>query len=126
MSKAEADQLRAAWDYIERNGFRVGTLGYEQPGDECSACALGALAAAAQLDVKAVKHDRDPYRWIVEKTLPAATRLAQARDALPVRPGVDIDDVTSAIWRYSDNVVRTINNARQWFADAIKLAEADA
>lgn len=44
MSKADAEQLRQAWDYIERNGFRTGSTGYIEPGDECAACALGADA----------------------------------------------------------------------------------
>lgn len=127
MSKAEADQLRAAWDYIERNGFRVGGLGYEKPGDECSACALGALAASAQLDLVEIREVRDPFTWVVEQTLPAARRLVEARLTLP-RPASTptATDVSYSIWRYNDNAVRTIARAREWFARAIKLAEANA
>lgn len=128
MSKADADTLRRAWDYIERNGFRRGGLGYEKPGDECSACALGALAASAQLDVAEIREVRDPFSWIVEHTLPAARYLDQARTTAyrgPSTPHVG-RNISYSIWRYNDNRVRDIDGARQWFADAIALAESDA
>ncbi|RIS67601.1 DUF6197 family protein [Mycobacteroides abscessus] len=127
MSAIEAEQLRAAWDYIERNGFRTGSTGYIEPGDERAACALGALAYTAKLDLTKAPEYTDQFTWIAAETLPAARRLIQARQSnFALSQATDARGIAWAIFRYNDNSVKTLDRARQWFARAIALAEADA
>lgn len=129
MSAADAEQLRQAWDYIERNGFRTLDTGYMSPGDECAACALGALAYTAQMDLHAIAWAPDrcggTYRAIVGETWGAARWLYRTQ---VWRSGLSnlYARAAKAIYRHNDMWVVDIEGARTWFARAIELAEAHA
>lgn len=127
MSAADADQLRQAWDYIERNGFCTGYTGYVAPGDECPACALGAMAYTAKLDLTKAPEHFCQLTWIVAQTRSAARWLVRAREVRSrLSEPTDNQDIALAIFRHNDNRVRAVDEARQWFARAIELAEAHA
>ncbi|WP_078344561.1 DUF6197 family protein [Mycobacteroides chelonae] len=125
MSAADADQLRKAWDYIERNGFQTTTTGYVSPGDERAACALGALAYTAKLDLVIEAAAGDALFRIVKHTWRAARWLYRTQPRQP-KLGELHQRAATAIFRHNDQTVRDLDGAREWFADAIALAEANA
>ncbi|AMT71950.1 DUF6197 family protein [Mycobacteroides immunogenum] len=125
MSAADADQLRQAWDYIERNGFQTRGTGYASPGDERAACALGALAYTAKLDLIIEAAAGDALFAIVKHTWRAARWLYRTQPRQP-RFGDLHQRAAVAIFQHNDKYVKTIDKARAWFAAAIALAEADA
>ncbi|MBF9326042.1 DUF6197 family protein [Mycobacteroides chelonae] len=125
MSKADADQLRQAWDYIERNGFQTTATGYVSPGDEHAACALGALAYTAKLDLVIEAAAGDALFGVVKHTWRAARWLYRAQPRQPKLGGLYLR-ATVAIFQHNDRRVGGFDGARDWFAKAIALAEADA
>ncbi|MGH3956441.1 MAG: DUF6197 family protein [Mycobacterium sp.] len=113
--------LRDALQYIKTNGWAKEEYGYRKPGDTCPSCALGAVAAAEQLDLRHI--DTDPSGFIVKASKGATNALARA---LPKHIRTDLrvpEDIGNNITCHNDVADIDEPGVCAWFDRAIEIAE---